>query len=90
MNMYRNGDFLSKFKGARQWDDLTSFIDGYSDHKDETQVDEVANKEEKPAKVYNSQGMVQAVDKKGLEALIEDGPVFVKFYAPWYVHSFLS
>lgn len=89
MNLYKSGEFLTKFKGARTWDELTSFVDGYSVHSNEPEPAVVAtpNKNDELAKVYNSNGMVQAVDKKGLEALVEDGPVFVKFYAPWCVLS---
>lgn len=89
MNLYKSGEFLTKFKGARTWDELTSFIDGYSVHSTEPESETASiatpKKDAEPAKVYNGNGMVQAVDKKGLEALVEEGPVFVKFYAPWCV-----
>lgn len=88
MNLYKSGEFLTKFKGARTWDELTSFVDGYSVHSNEPESATtigIPKKDGEPAKVYNSNGMVQAVDKKALEALVEEGPVFVKFYAPWCV-----
>ena len=100
MNIYRNGIFVSKFKGAREWDILTSFVDGYAEHssavdtvvsseieeKDSTSVASDNQRQVPPKKSPNSSGMVKSVDAEGLKSLMDEGPVFVKFYAPWCGH----
>ena len=87
--MYKSGEAVEKFKGRRDWDLLTEFIEKHAEHGEpntevetitDTQQPEIVNE-----KVPNEDGIVRAVDSAGFKALMDEGPAFVKFYAPWYV-----
>ncbi|KAI5119626.1 hypothetical protein M0805_007890 [Coniferiporia weirii] len=87
MSMYKDGVFDVQFKGSRDWDTLTSFLDEHSSRgpvipETETQETEA----QVPTILPNENGMVRAVDEQGLDTLLKEGPVFVKFYAPWCGH----
>ena len=38
-----------------------------------------------PAKVYNPSGLVTVLDEKNFAETTQEGHVFIKYYAPWYV-----
>lgn len=79
MMMYKDGQVAEKFKGRREWDVLTEFIEKHTVHEE--------TKSTSPQKVLNEEGLVRAVDPSGFHALLDEGPTFVKFYAPWYAKS---
>ncbi|EJD00787.1 thioredoxin-domain-containing protein [Fomitiporia mediterranea MF3/22] len=99
MNMYVNGEMVDKFKGVRDWDSLTSFIENHAVHTS-TPAEEVElsgkpiseqQKQQTPTihtdKLKpNPEGMVKALGPTNFDATLNSGPVFIKFFAPWCGH----
>ncbi|KAH8115753.1 thioredoxin-domain-containing protein [Phellopilus nigrolimitatus] len=94
MQMYKSGDFAQQFKGSRDWDTLVSFIDGHAEHTSAKNVLETAqdhHEHQAPEATEittfpNENGMVQSLDTATFNTLLDKGPVFVKYYAPWCGH----
>ena len=89
MMMYKNGVSVSQFKGPREWSTIISFI---NEHVPNTHVEptkEATHTQEKHVPQItpgpNSEGMVKALDESSFKSMINEGPTFVKFYAPWCV-----
>lgn len=96
MNLYKDGQFVETFKQGRDLDILQKYL---ADHAEPTTplsppVPEITNgaKTEEvpvvpavPAKVYNPSGSVTVLNEKTFADAIQEGHVFIKYYAPWYV-----
>jgi thiol-disulfide isomerase/thioredoxin len=82
MNLYKNGEFMETFKGARELPRLKDFLKKYA--KPEA-PEPVAVIEAEPSRIYNPSGTVTVLDDSNFQATLDDGPVFAKFYAPWCV-----
>lgn len=65
---------LDEFHDDRQFDLLTKFVDKH------------ARKAESSDVSLNPNGVVLPLDKKSFQITIDEGPTFVKFYAPWCGH----
>ena len=90
MNLYKQGEFITKFKGSREWDLLTAFIDEHAEPtgSEASPIEPPSQPEpESPKPVYNTDGQVLSLNPTSLETIVNEGPVFVKFFAPWYVKS---
>ncbi|KAL5527020.1 hypothetical protein ACEPAG_5811 [Sanghuangporus baumii] len=87
MNMYKNGEMTEQFKGAREWDNLVSFINKHAVHTSSNpkpQDESLAQEQQKP--LPNPEGMVKALDSTSFYSFLDEGPAFIKFYAPWCGH----
>ena len=96
MNLYKHGNYVEKFTGSRDWDRIVNFIDGHrekleDDLPDElpktSKPDESSQQRSSPSK-WNKDGLVVSLDPNRFNEVIKEGPVFVKFFAPWYVSWF--
>ncbi|KAG8883171.1 hypothetical protein FRB97_007106 [Tulasnella sp. 331] len=73
MKLYRNGKELETFEGERSMELLVTYIDS-----------KIA--EHTPSKVMNPEGKLLSLSQKTFSNVLEEGPVFVKFFAPWCGH----
>lgn len=90
MMMYKNGEMVSQFKGPREWSSLISFINEHAPSTTQSTKQATPEKEKSDhiATGPNAEGMVKILDESTFNSMLGDGPVFVKFYAPWYeIHS---
>ncbi|KAJ8085806.1 hypothetical protein PM082_004624 [Marasmius tenuissimus] len=95
LNMYGDGKFLEQFRKAREPELLRAFMkkhakpDAESEpefHEEKTQaVEEVARKPPTRRPV-NPTGEVLILDPINFERAIANGPIWIKFYAPWCGH----
>lgn len=93
MNIYVNGEDVEQFQGAREWDKLVPFIDKYAVHKPSepsTEQNKPNTEEERvdqiPENALNKDGMVKALTSQTFDSFLDEGPAFIKFYAPWCGH----
>ena len=95
MNLYKNGHFVETFKKARSIENLHEFLLPYTRNGRPTsqnfETDEVLLSVEpeiprKPEFVPNPQGVVLALDPSNFKRVMGEGPMFVKFFAPWCGH----
>lgn len=90
LNIYNNGDFVETFKGARDVERLTEFIKRHAPTPPlpTPPVPETVLEETNYVANPNPSGSVLVLDESNFQSTIEEGPVFVKFFAPWFVtHS---
>lgn len=91
MNLYKDGQFVETFKQGRDLDILQKYL---ADHAEPTtplsppvpEATDGVKLEEVPAvpvKVYNPSGSVTVLNEKTFADAIQEGHVFVKYYAPW-------
>lgn len=99
MNLYKNGEFHKQFKGSREMDRLLKFVEAHAQPK--TPRPQSASESEEPAKetsaaerpaqttfqkkLPNPTGSVQSLTIDNFLQVVNSGPVFVKFFAPWCV-----
>lgn len=95
MNMYVDGRDVEQFQGAREWDKLVAFIEKHAIHKAEPpstskyQIQPTAEKEpvnKVPENAPNKDGMVKSLTPEIFDSFLDEGPAFIKFYAPWCGH----
>ncbi|PAV20606.1 thioredoxin-domain-containing [Pyrrhoderma noxium] len=90
MMMYKNGVSVSQFKGPREWSTIISFINEHAPNTHVEPTKEATHTQEKHVPQItlgpNSEGMVKALDESSFKSMINEGPTFVKFYAPWCGH----
>lgn len=105
MNLYRNGEYVETFRQTRSIDILNKYIAAHAEPRNppapepapestpapsvpesETDelVDEVVHRED-----VNPTGAVISLDESNFHAIVNQGHVFVKFFAPWYVYPSL-
>ena len=93
MNLYKDGEFVETFNQPRELDLLQAYL---SEHAEPTVVPappatitEAVREEEvpvqAPVKQYNLEGTVTSLDDRTFQQAIDEGHVFIKFYAPWCV-----
>ena len=71
LRIYRDGEQIEDFPSDRELELLMKFVDK---HARKTVVSEPA---------ANPNGVVLPLDRHAFQETIDQGPVFVKFYAPW-------
>ena len=96
MNLYKNGHFIETFKKARSLENLHEFLSPYTKRKSTTEQEvkkdetilSLDNETPKmPEHIPNPHGAVLSLDPSNFQKVMGEGPMFVKFFAPWYVHS---
>jgi thioredoxin domain-containing protein 5 len=95
MNIYRDGKFVETFKGARDYDRVTSFMSKHAEPTSPTSysLPHVPSETETPLHIQsartvpNPEGMVMALNGRNFQKALEQGPLFVKFFAPWYLYQ---
>jgi len=93
MNIYRNGEFQVRFKGTRDLERLVPFVEEYAQpvtprlSHDEAEATETQASPQVPLrKLPNPTGAVQSLGPENFFQSINDGPIFIKFFAPWCGH----
>lgn len=82
INLYRNGEFVEVYKGKnRDFPTLQSYIFEHAETGRASQPPQAA--EEEPD--VNPDGAVLRITTKNFKEIIDQGPVFIKFFAPWCV-----
>ncbi|KAJ6612649.1 thioredoxin-like protein [Mycena sp. CBHHK59/15] len=78
LNLYRDGEFVEKYKGNRDFDLVADYLAKHA----------VTPKASPPAAspLLNPAGEVTVLDPANFQSTLEHGPAFVKFYAPWCGH----
>ncbi|KAJ8517439.1 hypothetical protein ONZ45_g5366 [Pleurotus djamor] len=96
MNLYRDGEYQEYYRGNRDYDLLTAYITQHAEHKPATppppppsvkaaSVPEPLTPPE-PTKPVGTTGRVIQLTTDSFASTINDGPTFVKFFAPWCGH----
>jgi len=87
MNLYKDGEFVETFKGSREIGKLQDFLKKHARPEVLEQKETVLAVD--ASKTYNPLGNVEVLDDSNFQKTLDDGPAFVKFFAPWYVEPFL-
>jgi thioredoxin domain-containing protein 5 len=94
MNLYRNGEFVEMFNDYREYDVLTEYLAKHAEPTVEPSVtsDEVTTSPQATPTPFhvqtsraeaNPDGKVLELDEKIFQRIVDEGPVFIKFFAPW-------
>ncbi|KIJ32313.1 hypothetical protein M422DRAFT_52890 [Sphaerobolus stellatus SS14] len=75
LRIYKDGKPDEEFKDLREFDILTNFISKHADIKDTT-----------PKYIPNPDGKLLSLSPGNFRSTVAEGPVFVKFFAPWCGH----
>jgi thioredoxin domain-containing protein 5 len=94
LNLYRNGEFVEKYRKPRDFSLLLEYIALHAEKTAEpaepnpVETTPANNSPEltTPRKDYNPDGTVVSLDPKTFDAALVDGPIFIKFFAPWCGH----
>ncbi|KAJ3996888.1 protein disulfide isomerase [Lentinula boryana] len=87
MNLYNNGELVESFKGARDLERLTEFLKRHAPTAlSPSSVSEIVQEEASHSSTPNFSGSVLILDGSNFQSAIEEGPAFVKFFAPWCGH----
>lgn len=79
LHRHQDGKRVGVYDGDRSYDDLTRYInDHVRDYVENSRRDSHSI-----AEAPNQSGEVQILDSSTFSGLISEGPVFVKFFAPW-------
>ncbi|KAF7331691.1 Protein disulfide isomerase [Mycena kentingensis (nom. inval.)] len=81
INLYRDGEFVEKYKGSRDYEVLIEYL-GKQSPLAKAPVEPPAPK----GSTLNPKGEVLALNPDTLPAIVKQGPAFIKFYAPWCGH----
>jgi len=82
--IYEDGEMLEEYDGNRDLEELKDFIKRHIKSDQNTSVVEV---EEPPLPKLNTEGQVLSIpDQAAFFSTLEEGPAFVKFFAPWCGH----
>lgn len=88
MNLYRNGKFLETYNDSRELQLLIAYLAKHAEPRTvpsspppsvDTSVQAAP-----PSKDLNPQGTVLALNPTTFQQTVDEGKVFVKFFAPWY------
>lgn len=89
MQMYRDGQFVEKFGDGREYDLLVEFLAKYTESSSSESEGEPDLKlieqprHESETKKYNPNGMVISLNPSNFKTVVDEGPTFIKFFAPW-------
>ncbi|THV07435.1 thioredoxin-domain-containing protein [Dendrothele bispora CBS 962.96] len=86
MNLYKDGEFVETFKGARDLPRLQEFLKKYANPDVSEEKEIPLAMTTPPSPVYNPSGTVEVLDDSNFQKTLDEGPVFVKFFAPWCGH----
>ncbi|KAJ7485532.1 protein disulfide isomerase [Mycena latifolia] len=88
MNLYRDGEFVEKYKGNRDFDLVTEYLDRNAlKPKAPTPPPPPPPPPAASATVpLNPRGEVAVLNPDNFHQTLEHGPAFIKFYAPWCGH----
>jgi thioredoxin domain-containing protein 5 len=90
MNLYKNGEFVETWRKARDYDALLAYLRKNSEpasgvippsHHDEDDDLFIASGVD-----YNPKGEVLSLNSKNFYGYLTEGPIFIKFFAPWCGH----
>lgn len=101
INLYRNGDLVETYSGTRDLDKLQEYVEKHAEPTTPkpvatstappivvaptaTKAVEVLHVQTPRADV-NTAGAVLPLNPNNFQEVLAQGPVFVKFFAPWYV-----
>jgi hypothetical protein len=82
LNIYQDGKYSESFNGARDIDNLFTFLSKYMATTTTTSVAEP--EPTKPVIHVNPSGELLVLTSENFAEEIGKGKVFVKFFAPWY------
>ncbi|KAJ3713890.1 thioredoxin-like protein [Lentinula raphanica] len=88
LNLYNNGEFVETFKGGRDLDRLTEFVKRHAPpppSEVQPAVDTVED-EVSSGPTPNLSGSVLVLNDSNFQSALQEGPAFVKFFAPWCGH----
>ncbi|KAJ7669258.1 protein disulfide isomerase [Mycena polygramma] len=77
MNLYRDGKFVEKYKGNRDFELLTTYLANNA---------QPPTPPSRPPATLNPSGEVTVLTPDNFHSVVEQGPAFIKFYAPWCGH----
>ena len=84
MNLYKDGKFVEKFKDQREIEILREYVAKHAERRQVTVSKEVKTTIlEESAEQHNTDGTVMVLNSNNFDKAIQDGHIFVKFYAPW-------
>ncbi|KIK54358.1 hypothetical protein GYMLUDRAFT_177266 [Collybiopsis luxurians FD-317 M1] len=83
MNIYKDGEFVETFKGARELPRLTEFLKRHAPVAPTEEPELEETELETPGTNPNPTGNVIVLDDSNFDNVLSEGPAFVKFYAPW-------
>ncbi|KAJ2912426.1 hypothetical protein MD484_g7977, partial [Candolleomyces efflorescens] len=90
LQMFEDGKMVEQFKGARELDRLKTFIAKHAKKHQEEDVKPAAEPPATPKRpsrpTVNPTGEELVLNTASFSRAIEQGPTFVKFYAPWCGH----
>ncbi|KAJ4471993.1 protein disulfide isomerase [Lentinula aciculospora] len=87
MNLYNNGELVETFKGARDLERLSEFLKRHAPNSplSTPPLPEISQEVTHDANP-NPSGSVLVLDSSNFQSTIQEGPAFVKFFAPWCGH----
>jgi thioredoxin domain-containing protein 5 len=100
LNLYRNGEFVNTFEGARDYNVLVEYVNKYAEPTSTTKSPPPATSPpptqtptttkqvevlhvQTPRADINPLGSVLELGPHNFQNFIDQGPVFVKYFAPW-------
>ncbi|EIN04376.1 thioredoxin-like protein [Punctularia strigosozonata HHB-11173 SS5] len=94
MNLYKNGEFIETWHKARNYDDLLAYLRQHAEPSHphtlppyDAASDADLDADLPPAGVDpNPHGEVLSLNSKNFYGYLSEGPLFVKFFAPWCGH----
>ncbi|KAJ7210203.1 thioredoxin-like protein [Mycena haematopus] len=84
MNLYRDGEFVEKYKGDRDFDLLTKYLTKQAPKA--SPPSPPPPPPAAPAPVLNPHGEVTVLTPDNFQSHVDQGAAFIKFYAPWCGH----
>ncbi|KAJ7741455.1 protein disulfide isomerase [Mycena maculata] len=87
LHLYRDGEFVEKYKGSRDFDVVTEYLAGYLAMH--APIPELPSPLLTPAAadvILNPSGEVTVLTPDNFRTTLDQGPAFIKFYAPWCGH----
>lgn len=83
--MYEDGKPVEEYNGNRGLDDLKQFLRKHV--KEEAKDVSIVEVDEEPLPVLNTKGELLSIhDQANFFSTLEQGPAFIKFFAPWCGH----